>query len=67
GKTTRALEDSNVDAGADYLNCPLGKEHYDAFIDLLLRSERVEAKSFERVKHFEGCMPIEEMADRGRD
>ncbi|HEY8280281.1 MAG TPA: methylenetetrahydrofolate--tRNA-(uracil(54)-C(5))-methyltransferase (FADH(2)-oxidizing) TrmFO [Bdellovibrionota bacterium] len=69
GKQTRALEESDVatDESADYLNCPMNKEQYEAFIDLLLSSERVEPKSFERVKHFEGCMPIEEMADRGRD
>jgi len=69
GKQTRALEDSGAgnDEAADYLNCPLDRDQYEAFIDLLLKGERVEAKSFERVKHFEGCMPIEEMADRGRD
>jgi methylenetetrahydrofolate--tRNA-(uracil-5-)-methyltransferase len=69
GKLTRALADSEVATGdsADYLNCPLDRAQYEAFIDLLLAGERVEAKSFERVKHFEGCMPIEEMADRGRD
>jgi methylenetetrahydrofolate--tRNA-(uracil-5-)-methyltransferase len=77
GKQTRSLEGSGEKAddssdpspaeNADYLNCPLNREQYEAFVDLLLAGERVEAKSFERVKHFEGCMPIEEMADRGRD
>ncbi len=69
GKTTRALEESAVSAegNADYLNCPFTKEEYEAFIDLLLAGERVVPKNFERVKHFEGCMPIEEMADRGRN
>lgn len=56
----------NSDRG-DYINCPLSKAEYEAFVDALLQAERVEAKDFERVKHFEGCMPIEEMADRGRD
>lgn len=67
GKKTRALEDSGVETedSADYLNCPMNKEEYENFISLLLHGERVETKSFERVKHFEGCMPIEEMADRG--
>jgi methylenetetrahydrofolate--tRNA-(uracil-5-)-methyltransferase len=67
GKKTRALENSAVETeeNADYLNCPMNKEQYENFIQLLLRGERVESKSFERVKHFEGCMPIEEMADRG--
>jgi methylenetetrahydrofolate--tRNA-(uracil-5-)-methyltransferase len=66
GKDTRSLDGSESSEG-DYLNCPFNKEQYESFIDLLLRGERVEAQSFERVKHFEGCMPVEEMADRGRD
>jgi methylenetetrahydrofolate--tRNA-(uracil-5-)-methyltransferase len=68
-KKTRELEDSGAsnEEAADYLNCPMNKEQYEAFIDALLKGERVEPKSFERVKHFEGCMPVEEMADRGRD
>lgn len=66
GKDTRSLEGTESSEG-DYLNCPFTKEQYEAFIDLLLRGERVEPQSFERVKHYEGCMPIEEMADRGRD
>lgn len=69
GKQTRALEGAapTSEDNADYLNCPMNKEEYETFIDLLLKGERVESKDFERVKHFEGCMPIEEMADRGRD
>lgn len=51
----------------DYINCPMTRGEYEAFVDALLKAERVETKHFERVKHFEGCMPIEEMADRGRD
>ena len=69
GKQTRELADSGAsnEEAADYLNCPMDRAQYEAFIDALLKGERVEPKSFERVKHFEGCMPIEEMADRGRD
>ena len=69
GKQTRALTESDVatDDSADYLNCPMNREEYERFIDLVLKGERVEPKAFEKVKHFEGCMPIEEMADRGRD
>lgn len=69
GKQTRALEGAEPasEDNADYLNCPMNKEEYENFIELLLKGERVESKDFERVKHFEGCMPIEEMADRGRD
>ena len=51
--------------GDDYLNCPLDEEQYKAFVSELLSSEKVEPKSFEKVVHFEGCMPIEEMASRG--
>ena len=53
--------------GDDYLNLPLTREQYGAFIDALLRAERVPTHSFERFIAFEGCMPIEEMADRGRE
>lgn len=53
--------------GDDYLNLPLTREQYDAFIDALLSAERVPTHSFERFVAFEGCMPIEEMADRGRE
>lgn len=51
--------------GDDYLNCPLDQEGYLAFVASLLAAEKVEPKSFEKVVHFEGCMPIEEMASRG--
>jgi methylenetetrahydrofolate--tRNA-(uracil-5-)-methyltransferase len=51
--------------GDDYINCPLDEEQYKSFVDELLKAEKVEPKSFEKVLHFEGCMPIEEMASRG--
>lgn len=53
--------------GDDYLNCPLDKEEYDRFVAELLAAEKVQARAFEKVVHFEGCMPIEEMASRGHD
>ena len=53
--------------GDDYLNLPLTREEYYRFIDALLAAERVPTHSFERFVPFEGCMPIEEMADRGKD
>jgi methylenetetrahydrofolate--tRNA-(uracil-5-)-methyltransferase len=57
---------SRYDKGdADYLNCPLNKEEYHAFVQALLEAEKVEAHNFEDMLHFEGCMPIEEMARRG--
>lgn len=51
--------------GADYLNCPLDKAAYQTFYDALLSAERVEPKDFEKVPYFEGCLPIEVMAERG--
>jgi methylenetetrahydrofolate--tRNA-(uracil-5-)-methyltransferase len=53
--------------GDDYLNLPLTREQYEEFISALLSAERVPTHSFERFVPFEGCMPIEEMADRGRE
>ena len=48
-----------------YVNCPMNKEQYDAFIQALLDSEKLKAKEFEEIKYFEGCLPIEVMAERG--
>ncbi len=53
--------------GDDYLNCPMDEAQYEAFVDALLAAEKVPARAFEKVVHFEGCMPIEEMAARGRE
>ncbi|NMA66801.1 MAG: methylenetetrahydrofolate--tRNA-(uracil(54)-C(5))-methyltransferase (FADH(2)-oxidizing) TrmFO [Clostridiaceae bacterium] len=52
---------------ADYLNCPMNKEEYDTFYEALINAETVELKDFEDTKIFEGCMPIESMAKRGKD
>jgi methylenetetrahydrofolate--tRNA-(uracil-5-)-methyltransferase len=52
--------------GDDYLNCPLTESQYDAFLDALLAADKVAFKSFENIRPFEGCLPIEEMAERGR-
>jgi len=51
--------------GDDYVNCPLNEEQYSTFIRGLLEGDKVPARSFEKLVHFEGCMPIEEMAARG--
>ncbi len=51
----------------DYLNCPLTKEEYETFYEALVTADRAEAKSFEKREIFEGCMPVEVMAARGRD
>jgi len=57
---------SRYDKGdADYLNCPLNEEQYKQFIADLCAAEKVPARNFEKMIHFEGCMPIEEMAARG--
>jgi methylenetetrahydrofolate--tRNA-(uracil-5-)-methyltransferase len=52
---------------ADYINCPMTKEEYDRFYDALVTAEGVEAKEWEQLQYFEGCLPIEELARRGRD
>lgn len=54
--------------GADYLNCPLSKDEYEAFIDALLAGETTSFKEWEAsTPYFNGCLPIEVMAERGRD
>jgi len=53
--------------GDDYLNLPLTQAEYYRFIDALIAAHRVPTHSFERFVPFEGCMPIEEMADRGKE
>ena len=56
---------SRYGRGEDYLNCPLTKDEYDAFIDALLTAETAPVEGFEETAVFEGCMPIESMARRG--
>jgi methylenetetrahydrofolate--tRNA-(uracil-5-)-methyltransferase len=54
--------------GADYINCPLDETQYGRFIDALLAAEKTESKEWEAsTPYFEGCLPIEVMAERGRD
>ena len=52
---------------ADYINCPMNREEYDRFLDALLAAEAAEAKDWEKLDYFEGCLPIEIHACRGRD
>jgi len=52
---------------ADYINCPFTKEEYDRFYDGLLAAQSVDGHDWERLNYFEGCLPIEEIARRGRD
>jgi methylenetetrahydrofolate--tRNA-(uracil-5-)-methyltransferase len=52
---------------ADYINCPMSREEYDRFLDALLEAHSVDAKDWENLNYFESCLPIEEIARRGRD
>ena len=52
--------------GPDYLNCPMDADTYSAFYEALKAADRVQAKDFEQVPYFEGCIPVEVMADRGK-
>jgi methylenetetrahydrofolate--tRNA-(uracil-5-)-methyltransferase len=55
-------------SGADYINCPLSREQYDAFIDALLTGEKTVFHDWEAATpYFDGCLPIEVMAERGRE
>ncbi len=59
---------SRYDKGdADYWNCPMSQEQYEAFWQALVEAEVVPAREFEKEIYFEGCMPVEEMARRGKD
>ncbi len=63
-----AFSASRYDKGGDdYLNCPFTRDEYYAFVDAVLAAEKVQTRDFERCVYFEGCMPIEEMARRGRE
>ncbi len=60
---------SRYDKGGDdaYLNCALDREQYQAFVQALLGAEKVAPHAFESVRYFEGCLPIEVLAERGPD
>jgi methylenetetrahydrofolate--tRNA-(uracil-5-)-methyltransferase len=62
----RSLGAASSDEG-DYLNCPLSQEEYDRFYDALVTAESATVHDFDKAKFFEGCLPIEVMAHRGRD
>ena len=63
----RAFRASRYDKGGDaaYVNCPLNQEEYDAFVQAVLDAEKVTPREFEKVRYFEGCLPIEVLAARG--
>jgi methylenetetrahydrofolate--tRNA-(uracil-5-)-methyltransferase len=54
-------------AADDYINCPMDRDQYDAFYNALLNAESVALHEFEEAHYFESCLPIEELARRGRD
>ena len=54
-------------SGKDYINCPLDQAQYETFIDALLAAEKTAFKDWEDTPYFEGCLPIEVMAERGRE
>ncbi|HKP29183.1 MAG TPA: methylenetetrahydrofolate--tRNA-(uracil(54)-C(5))-methyltransferase (FADH(2)-oxidizing) TrmFO [Gemmatimonadales bacterium] len=53
--------------GTDYLNAPLSREGYEGFIDALIAGDQYHGHEFDEVPYFEGCLPVEEMASRGRE
>ena len=54
-------------SGGAYVNCPMTRDQYGAFIDALLEAEKTEFREFEGTPYFDGCLPIEVMAERGRE
>ncbi len=68
-RASRYGTDSGEAAAGDYINCPMARDEYEAFVDALLVAERMELRQFEREdpKFFEGCLPIEILASRGRE
>jgi len=65
----KTFRQSRYDKGGDdaYINCPMNAEEYYAFIDALVASEKVAPRAFEEARYFEGCLPVEVMAARGKD
>src|SRR5919201_1405034 len=68
GRSTHAHQTARYDKGtADYINCPMTEQEYQRFYDALVSAESVEARDWEKLNYFEACLPIEELARRGRD
>jgi methylenetetrahydrofolate--tRNA-(uracil-5-)-methyltransferase len=65
---SRVYRAARYDKGsADYINCPMTNEEYDRFYGALLAAQSVEERDWEKLNYFEGCLPLEEIARRGRD
>lgn len=62
-KDGKEIDDPESDG--DYLNCPMHRHEYEAFFNALIEAEKVPSHNFEKEVHFEGCMPIEALAERG--
>ena len=52
---------------ADYINCPMNRDEYEHFYNMLVSADKAVQRDFEDIPYFEGCMPVEAMAERGRD
>lgn len=59
--------DKGLDGSADYINCPLNREEYEAFIEALREAQQYSAHIPDDIPYFESCLPIEELARRGKD
>jgi methylenetetrahydrofolate--tRNA-(uracil-5-)-methyltransferase len=66
-KQSRYDKEGPAGDAAAYINCPMTREQYDAFVDALLAGPKTEFKDWENVPYFDGCLPLEVMAERGRD
>src|SRR5215218_1912948 len=66
-ETMPGLSAADGDGEGAYLNCPMSREQYEAFLDALTTADKATAHEFDAVPYFEGCMPAEEMARRGRE
>jgi methylenetetrahydrofolate--tRNA-(uracil-5-)-methyltransferase len=64
-EAARSAEDAAEGGDEAYVNCPFTEAEYKAFVKALVEAEKVEARSFEDVRYFEGCLPVEVMAERG--
>jgi methylenetetrahydrofolate--tRNA-(uracil-5-)-methyltransferase len=68
GEATEGAGDESSEGGDEaYINCPLDAVQYENFVKALVEAEKVPARDFEQVRYFEGCLPCEVMAERGRD
>ncbi|HXD47320.1 MAG TPA: methylenetetrahydrofolate--tRNA-(uracil(54)-C(5))-methyltransferase (FADH(2)-oxidizing) TrmFO [Gemmatimonadaceae bacterium] len=68
-RASRYGKETMAEAGDEgaYLNCPFTREQYEAFVDAIIAADQHHGHEFDEVPYFEGCMPVEEMATRGRD